>query len=162
MKHITPCLWFDRNAEEAANFYVSIFRNSRITSIARYSESGAKPSGLPVGSVMTVMFELNGQEFMGLNGGPRFRFSEAVSLMIMCEDQAEIDRMWKALTADGGEEGPCGWCKDKFGLSWQVVHTSIGEMMATKDPKKSERVMKAILGMKKIDVAVLKKAYEQA
>ena len=159
MKRITPCLWFDSNAEEAALFYTSIFQNSKIKNIAYYGESGSLASHQPKGSVMTVLFELQGQEFMGLNGGPLFRFSEAVSLMVYCESQEEVDRYWKALSEDG-EEGPCGWLRDKFGLSWQIVHTDLYEMMQDKDAAKGERVMKAILGMKKLDVRQLRQAYE--
>jgi predicted 3-demethylubiquinone-9 3-methyltransferase (glyoxalase superfamily) len=162
MKHITPCLWFDDNAEEAVKFYASIFKDVKVKHIARYSESGAAVSGRPKGSVMTVTFELQGQEFVGLNGGPMFKFSEAVSFMVYCESQEEVDRYWKALCGpgSGGEEGPCGWLKDKFGLSWQIVHTDLYEMLQNTDPKKSERVMKALLGMKKIDVAALRRAHE--
>jgi predicted 3-demethylubiquinone-9 3-methyltransferase (glyoxalase superfamily) len=159
MKHITPCLWFDSNAEEAAKFYTSIFKNSKIKNIACYGESGSLASHQPKGSVMTVLFELQGQEFMGLNGGPLFKFSEAVSFMVYCENQEEIDRYWKALS-EGGEEGPCGWLRDKFGLSWQIVHTDLYEMMQDKDAAKGERVMKAILGMRKLDVQQLRQAYE--
>ncbi len=161
MKSITPCLWFDDQGEEAARFYTSIFKNSKIKQVARYGESGAAVSGRPKGSVMTVLFELQGQEFMALNGGPMFKFTEAVSFMVMCENQDEVDRYWKALL-QGGEESQCGWLKDKFGLSWQVVPTAVHEMMQDKDPVRSERVMKAILGMKKIDIAALRRAYESA
>lgn len=167
MKHITPCLWFDSNAEEAVQFYTSIFKSerggSKIKDIAHYGESAAKMSGRPKGSVMTVMFELQGQEFMALNGGPMFKFTEAVSFMVNCENQEEVDRYWEALSGpgSGGEEGPCGWLKDKFGLSWQIVPTALNEMMQDKDPKKSERVMKALLQMKKLDIQALKHAYER-
>lgn len=160
MQKITPCLWFDGKAEEAVNFYVSIFRNSKIGSISRYGEEGANISGRPKGTVMTVTFQLEGQEFMALNGGPLFKFTEAVSFMVNCKTQEEIDEFWKKLSA-GGEEGPCGWLKDKYGLSWQIVPTILGEMLQDKDAKKSERVMKALLQMKKIDIKSLKKAYEQ-
>jgi predicted 3-demethylubiquinone-9 3-methyltransferase (glyoxalase superfamily) len=159
MPGITPCLWYDDQAEEAARFYTSIFQDSKIKHVARYSESGAAASGRPAGSVMTVLFELQGQEFMALNGGPMFKFSEAVSFMVMCENQEEVERYWKALS-EGGQEGPCGWLKDKFGLSWQIVPAILSEMMQDKDPQKPQRVMKAILGMQKLDVAALKRAYD--
>jgi predicted 3-demethylubiquinone-9 3-methyltransferase (glyoxalase superfamily) len=159
MQRITPCLWFDDQAEEAAKFYVSIFKNSKVTSITRYGKAGAQASGRPKGSVMTVTFEIEGQEFVALNGGPLFKFTEAISLMVKCETQKEIDDMWEKLSA-GGEEGPCGWLKDKYGLSWQIVTPGIDEMMNDKDANKSERVMEAVLTMGKIDVARLKQAYE--
>jgi len=157
---LTPCLWFDAQAEEAANFYVSIFKNSKIVNVVRYGEEGAKVSGRPKGTVMTVTFQLEGQEFMALNGGPMFKFTEAVSFMVHCKTQEEVDRLWGKLS-EGGEEGPCGWLKDKFGLSWQIVPTVLGEMLQDKDLKKSERVMKALLQMKKIDIKGLRQAYEQ-
>ncbi len=160
VQKITPCLWFDDQAEEAVNSYVSIFKNSKIGSVARYGEEGAKVSGRPKGTVMTVTFQLDGQEFMALNGGPIFKFTEAISFIVNCETQAEVDRLWEKLS-EGGEEGPCGWLKDKFGLSWQIVPTVLGEMLQDKDPKKSERVMKALLQMKKIDIKGLRQAYEQ-
>ena len=160
MPKITPCLWFDHQAEEAARHYTSLFKNSKILSISHYGEAGAKASGRPVGSVMTVLFELAGQRFMGLNGGPIFKFTEAISLMVNCETQAEIDEMWEKLSA-GGEKGPCGWLKDKYGLSWQIVPTVLEEMMKTKDPKKSEKVMAAVMQMTKLDIAELKRASEQ-
>jgi predicted 3-demethylubiquinone-9 3-methyltransferase (glyoxalase superfamily) len=161
MQRITPCLWFDHQAEEAVKFYASIFKDSKIKHIARYGEMGAAVSGQPAGSVMTVLFDLQGQEFMALNGGPMFKFTEAVSFMVMCESQDEVDRYWKALS-EGGEESQCGWLKDKFGLSWQVVPAQLNEMMQDKDPKRSERVMMAILGMKKLDIQVLRRAYESS
>ncbi len=160
MKRITPCLWFDTQAEEAASFYTSIFKDSKIKHIARYGDSAANDSGRPKGSVMTVLFELAGQEFMALNGGPMFKFTEAVSFMVMCENQDEVDRYWQALL-QGGEESQCGWLKDKFGLSWQVVPTAVNDMMRDKDPVRAERVMKAILGMRKIDLAELEAAYAE-
>jgi predicted 3-demethylubiquinone-9 3-methyltransferase (glyoxalase superfamily) len=160
MQRITPCLWFDDQAEEAAKFYVSIFKNSKVKSITRYGAAGAQASGRPKGSVMTVTFEIEGQEFVALNGGPLFKFTEAISLMVKCETQKEIDDMWEKLSA-GGEEGPCGWLKDKYGLSWQIVTPGIDEMLNDKDANKSERVMEAVLTMGKIDVARLKQAYEQ-
>lgn len=160
MQRITPCLWFDDNAEEAVKHYTSIFRNSRITDIARYGESASKAAGRPKGSVLTITFQLDGQEFVALNGGPHFKFNEAVSLTVNCKTQAELDRYWKKLSA-GGREQPCGWLKDKFGVSWQVVPTCVVEMMQDKDPERSERVMQAILQMKKIDIRQLKQAYQQ-
>src|SRR5262249_40555378 len=146
--------WFDTQAEEAAKFYVSIFRNSKIVSIARYGEAGPGPAR----SVMTVEFELDGQPFIALNGGPHFKFNEAISFSIDCKTQSEVDEFWEKLSA-GGEEGPCGWLKDKYGLSWQVNPTILGEMLSDSDPEKAKRVMSAMLKMKKIDIAVLEKAY---
>jgi predicted 3-demethylubiquinone-9 3-methyltransferase (glyoxalase superfamily) len=159
MQKITPCLWFDNQAEEAANFYVSIFKNSKIGSVARYGEEGAKVSGRPKGTVMTVTLQLDGQEFMALNGGPMFKFTEAVSFIVNCETQQEVDEFWEKLSK-GGEEGPCGWLKDKYGLSWQIVPSVLGEMMQDKYPEKSERVMKAMLQMKKLDIKSLEQAYK--
>ena len=159
MQKITPCFWFDNQAEEAAKFNASIFKNSRIGNMTRYGEAGAKVSGRPKGSVMTVTFELEGQEFVALNGGPHFTFSEAVSLMVKCETQKEIDEMWEKLS-QGGEKGQCGWLKDKYGLSWQIVSPVWDEMLRDKDVKKSERVMKAILQMSKPDIKTLKQAYD--
>lgn len=149
---IVTCLWFDKQAEEAANFYTSIFKNSKIGNISRYGKEGFEIHGKPAGTVMTISFQLNGHEFTALNGGPQFKFTEAISLQIMCETQEEIDHYWSKLT-QGGEEGPCGWLKDKFGLSWQVVPTILPKLMS--DPKKSERVMKAFLQMKKFDIKTL-------
>jgi predicted 3-demethylubiquinone-9 3-methyltransferase (glyoxalase superfamily) len=156
---ITPFLWFDTQAEDAVNFYVSIFRNSKIRSIARYDEEAAKASGRPKGSVMTVAFELNGQEFVALNGGPLFKFTEAISFVVNCETQEEVDHFWEKLSA-GGQEVQCGWLKDRFGVSWQVVPTVLVEMLQDEDPLKARRVMGAMLKMKKIDVEALKRAYE--
>lgn len=160
MQKITPCLWFDSQAEEAAKFYVSIFKNSQIRNITRYGDAGAMVSGRPKGSVMTVTFEIAEQEFMALNGGPHFKFSEAISLMVKCETQKEIDEMWEKLSR-GGETGQCGWLKDKYGLSWQIISPMWDEMLRDKDVEKSERVMKAILHMTKPDIKTLKQAYEQ-
>jgi len=160
MQKITPCLWFNDNAEEAVRFYVSVFKNSRIGTIARYGKAGAKASGRPEGTVMTVTFRLDGQEFMALNGGPIFKFTEAISLMVNCATQKEVDEMWEKLSK-GGKKGPCGWLKDKYGLSWQIVPTVMGKMMQNKDAGKLERVMKAVLQMKKPDIRTLKEAYEQ-
>jgi predicted 3-demethylubiquinone-9 3-methyltransferase (glyoxalase superfamily) len=158
-QRITPFLWFDDQAEEAVKFYVSIFKGSRIGSIARYDEEGAKAAGRPKGSVMTMAFELDGQEFVALNGGPLFKFTEAISFVVNCETQAEVDHFWEKLSA-GGQKVQCGWLKDRFGVSWQVVPTILSEMLQDKDPAKSQRVMAAMLKMTKIDVDVLKMAYE--
>jgi len=158
-KQITPCLWFDTQAEEAANFYVSVFKNSRIGKIRRYGKAGQNMHGKKEGSVMTVEFELGGQKFTALNGGPQFKFDEAVSFQISCDMQEEIDYFWSKLTA-GGQEGPCGWLKDKYGLSWQVVPSVLPKMMTDPDSKKSERAMNAFLTMKKFDIAELTRAYE--
>jgi predicted 3-demethylubiquinone-9 3-methyltransferase (glyoxalase superfamily) len=159
MQKITPCLWFDSQAEEAAKFYASIFKNSKIGNMTRYGETGAKVSGRPKGSVMTVTFEIEGREFVALNGGPHFKFSEAISFMVECETQKEIDEMWEKLS-QGGKEGQCGWLKDKYGLSWQIVSPVWDEMLRDKNVKKSERVMKAILQMTKPDIKTLKQAYD--
>jgi predicted 3-demethylubiquinone-9 3-methyltransferase (glyoxalase superfamily) len=159
MQKITPCLWFDDKAEEAARFYVSIFKNAKLGNIARYGEAGAQASGRPKGSVMTVTFEIDGQEFVALNGGPLFKFTEAVSFMVKCESQQEIDEMWSTLS-EGGEEGPCGWLKDKYGLSWQIVVPEWDEMLRDKDAQKSERVMAAILQMSKPNMEQIQHAYE--
>jgi len=156
MQKITPFLWFDGNAEEAVNFYVSIFKNSKVLSIARYGEAGPGPKG----TVMTAAFQLNGQEFVALNGGPQFKFTEAISFWVRCETQEEIDEMWEKLSA-GGAKSRCGWLKDKYGLSWQVVPPILGEMLQDKDAKKSQRVMTAMLQMDKIDISLLRKAYER-
>jgi predicted 3-demethylubiquinone-9 3-methyltransferase (glyoxalase superfamily) len=160
MQKITPNLWFDDNAEEAVSFYVSLFQDSRIGSIARYGEEGAGASGRPKGSVMTVTFQLEGQEFMALNGGPQFAFSPAISLIVNCETQQEVDDLWEKLS-DGGEKGVCGWLKDKYGVSWQIVPTILGKLMLDKSTEKTERVMKALIQMTKIDIEGLKRAYEQ-
>ncbi|HEX6718125.1 MAG TPA: VOC family protein [Pyrinomonadaceae bacterium] len=157
MQKITPFLWFDNSAEEAANFYVSVFKNSRILNMARYGDAGPGPKG----TVMTANFELNGQEFIALNGGPRFKFTEAISFVVNCETQEDVDYFWERLS-EGGEKSRCGWLKDKFGLSWQVVPTVLGRLMADKDPKKSKRVMEAMLQMDKIDIEPLQRAYEAA
>lgn len=157
MPKITPFLWFNDQAEESVKFYVSIFRNSRITSITRYDENAAKASGNPKGSVMTVSFVLDGQPFTALNGGPAFKFTEAVSFMVNCRTQAEVDRFWKRLS-EGGAEGQCGWLKDKFGLSWQIVPTVLLPLLADKDAAVAQRVMQAMLQMKKLDIGKLKRA----
>ena len=156
MPKITPFLWFNDQAEEAMNFYTAIFKNSKIGSVSRYGEGGP---GQP-GSVMTATFELDGQEFMVLNGGPLFTFTEAISFFVNCETQAEVDELWEKLT-EGGEESQCGWLKDKYGLSWQIVPSALGELLNDPDAEKAGRVMNAMLQMKKIDVAGLRAAYEQ-
>jgi predicted 3-demethylubiquinone-9 3-methyltransferase (glyoxalase superfamily) len=159
LQKITPNLWFDNEAEEAANFYVSIFKNSNIGGITRYGPSAAEMSGKPVGSVLTVTFQLEGQEFTALNGGPQFKFTEALSLCVNCDTQQEVDELWTKLT-EGGEPGPCGWLKDRYGVSWQVVPRIVSEMMLDRDTEKAERVMKAILQMQKLDIAGLQEAYQ--
>lgn len=155
MKPLVTCLWFDDQAEAAAAFYVGLFPNSRISEVTPYP--GDAP-GKQAGQVMSVTFELNGQSFLGLNGGPMYRFSEAISLQIVCADQAEIDRYWTALTSDGGEEGPCGWCKDRFGLSWQVTPQRLPELLRPDDPARAKAVMAAFMQMRKFDVAALEAA----
>jgi predicted 3-demethylubiquinone-9 3-methyltransferase (glyoxalase superfamily) len=158
-KPITPCLWFDSQAEEAANFYCSVFKNSKINTISRYPDTGQEIHKQPAGSVMVVAFELDGQPFTALNGGPIFKFDEAVSFQVLCDTQEEIDYYWDALATKGGQEGPCGWLKDKFGLSWQVVPSIIPRMMTDADSSKSARVMNAFMAMKKLDIATLERAY---
>ena len=158
-KLITPCLWFDSEAEEAANLYCAVFPNSKITAISRFPDAGQEIHKKPAGSVMVVSFELDGQPFTALNGGPDFKFTEAVSFQIICDTQAEVDHYWNALTKDGGQEGPCGWLKDRFGLSWQVVPSGIPRMMTDPDTSKSARVMNAFMKMKKLDVAAIERAY---
>jgi predicted 3-demethylubiquinone-9 3-methyltransferase (glyoxalase superfamily) len=160
LQKITPNMWFDNQAEEAVNFYVSIFKNSKIGDITRYGEAAAEVSGKPKGSVMTITFQIEGQEFTALNGGPQFKFTEAISLLVNCESQQEVDELWAKLS-EGGEEGPCGWLKDKYGVSWQVVPRILDEMIRDPDPVKAERVMKAMLQMQKIDIAGLQQAYDQ-
>jgi len=161
MPKITPFLWFHHQAEDAARFYTSIFKNSKIGRILRYSEGVAKATGQPAGSVLTIEFEIEGQKFVALNGGPQFKFNESVSFVVNCETQEEVDYFWEKLTADGGEESACGWLTDKFGLSWQVVPTVLIDMLHNEDSEKSERVTNAMLQMKKIDIKTLKEAYEQ-
>ena len=150
MTKITPFLWFDTEAEEAMNFYISVFKNSKAGNVSRG----------PDGKAFTVTFELDGQEFMGLNAGPQFKFNEAISMFVNCEDQAEVDELWAKLTADGGEESMCGWLKDKYGLSWQIIPKQLGELMGDPDPVKAQRVTQAMLQMRKIDVAGLQRAYD--
>jgi predicted 3-demethylubiquinone-9 3-methyltransferase (glyoxalase superfamily) len=157
MQKITPFLWFDNSVEEAANFYVSIFKNSRILNISRWGDGGPVPKG----AVMSVTFELNGQEFMGLNGGPTFTFSPAISFFVKCETQQEVDEYWEKLSA-GGKKERCGWLKDKFGVSWQIIPNALGKYLQEKDPAKSKRVMQAMMQMDKIDIQGLQRAYEQA
>jgi predicted 3-demethylubiquinone-9 3-methyltransferase (glyoxalase superfamily) len=157
MQKISPSLWFDNQAEEAMLFYTSIFKNSKIGHVERYGEAGPGP----VGSVMTATFELEGMEFLAINGGPMFKFTEAISFFVTCETQEEVDTFWEKLT-DGGEESQCGWLKDKFGLSWQIVPRQLGELLGDPDREKANRVMQAMLQMKKIDIAGLQRAYDQA
>lgn len=160
MNPITPCLWFDDQAEEAAKFYTSIFPNSKIGPIARFSEAGKEIHKKPAGSVMTVAFELNGQSFTGLNGGPMFRFNEAISFQVNCETQEELDHYWIKLSEGGDPNAQqCGWLKDKFGVSWQIVPNILEELVRDKDPAKSQRVMTALLQMTKLDIEALKKAH---
>ena len=160
VQRITPFLWFNNQAEEAAKFYTSIFKDSRIGKIARYGEAGEKASGRPAGSVMTVEFQLAGQDFVALNGGPHFKFTEAISLVVSCNTQAEVNWYWKKLSA-GGKEVQCGWLKDRYGLCWQVVPTVLGELLSDKDASKSQRVMQAMLKMVKLDIKQLKQAAKQ-
>lgn len=156
MQKITPFLWFDTQAEEAADFYVSIFKDSKILDKTYYGEAGPGP----IGSVLTVSFELEGQQFVALNGGPHFTFSEAISFQVDCHDQAEVDMLWRKLT-DGGEDSMCGWLKDKFGLSWQIIPRGLNEMLSSTDAEKAARATQAMLQMKKIDLAKIQQAYEQ-
>ena len=157
MTKITPFLWFNHNAEEAANFYVSVFKNSKVLGVTRYGDAGPGPAG----TVMVVAFQLDGQEFTAINGGPQFKFTEAISFVVNCKTQQEVDEYWEKLSA-GGEKSRCGWLKDKFGLSWQVVPTALEEMLQDKDAAKANRVMQAMLQMDKIDIARLRQAYEGA
>lgn len=158
---ITTCLWFDTQAEQAANFYASIFKDARVGKTTRYGKEGHEIHGKAAGSVMTVEFEIGEQTFVALNGGPHFKFNEAVSFQVHCKTQEEIDYFWEKLS-EGGEEGPCGWLKDKYGVSWQVVPAALSQMLADADPTKSQRVTKAFLQMKKFDIGKLKQAYEGA
>jgi len=156
MQKITPFLWFDNNAEEAINLYVSIFKNSKVGKVSRYGDAGPGPKG----SVMTATFELEGQEFMALNGGPHFKFTPAISLFVNCETQEEVDEIWNKFLSAGGKADQCGWLTDKYGLSWQIIPKALGVMLSDPDPEKSQRVMKAMMQMVKIDIAGLKRAYE--
>ena len=155
MKKITPFLWFDDKAEEAMNFYVSIFKNSKVGSVTRYGEAGPGPKG----SVMTASFNLDGQDFIALNGGPHFKFTEAISFSVDCKTQEEVDELWERLS-QGGQKSQCGWLKDKYGLSWQIVPSVLGELLGDRDPEKSKRVMQAMLKMTKLDIRTLRQAYE--
>ncbi len=159
MQRITPFLWFNNQAEEAAKYHVSIFKNSKILEVARYGEAGAKASGRPKGSVMTVKFQLEGQEFVALNGGPHFKITEAISFVVICKIQQEVDQYWAKLSK-GGEEIQCGWLKDKYGVSWQIVPSILGKLLGDKDRAKSERVGRAIMQMVKLDIKTLKQAYK--
>lgn len=156
MQKITTFLWFDNQAEEAANFYTSLFKNSRIVSISRWGEGGPMPKGL----AMLVTFELDGQEYMALNAGPQFKFTEAISLYVKCETQQEVDHFWEKLS-EGGQKSRCGWLKDKYGISWQIVPVVLGQLMSGKDPEKSKRVMQALMKMDKLDIQGLQQAYDQ-
>jgi predicted 3-demethylubiquinone-9 3-methyltransferase (glyoxalase superfamily) len=156
MQKITPFLWFDGNAEEAMNLYVSVFKNSKVVSVTRYGEAGPGPKG----TVMSATFELEGQQFYALNGGPQYKFTPAISLFVSCETQKEVDQLWDKLSA-GGHKDRCGWLQDKYGLSWQIIPSMLGKMLADKNPRKSQSVMKAMLQMDKIDIAKLKQAYEK-
>ena len=155
---ITPFLWFDANAEEAVHYYTAIFKHSKILQVTHYGDTGPGPKG----SVMTIAFELAGQSFVALNGGPQFKFNEAISLMVSCEDQKEIDELWSTLTANGGQESMCGWLKDRYGLSWQIVPKALPEMLQDKDPERAKRVMEAIMQMKRIEIDRLEGAYAGA
>ncbi|MFL6240821.1 MAG: VOC family protein [Actinomycetes bacterium] len=155
---ITPCLWFDNQAEDAANYYCSIFKNSQLLDVSRYGEGGPKPAG----TALLVVFEVDGQKFQALNGGPHYTFTEAVSFSVSCEDQAEVDYFWDRLTDDGGEPGPCGWLKDKYGLSWQIVPQQLPELLADPDPKRAQAAMQCMMGQSKIIVADVQKAADSA
>lgn len=157
MQKTTPCLWFDTQGEEAANFYTTVFENSRILDVTRYGAAGPGPEG----TIMTVTFELDGQKFVALNGGPHFTFNEAISFQVSCDTQDEVDYFWNKLS-EGGEEGPCGWLKDKYGLSWQIIPTVLTELVSDPDAEKSQVAMKAMLGMRKIDIEVLQRAANQS
>ena len=159
MQKITPFLWFDNQAEEAAKFYTSVFKNSKVGRILRYDEASAKGAGRPVGSVLTIEFEIEGQRFTALNGGPEFKFNESISFVVNCDTQKEVDYFWEKLMADGGQESQCGWLKDKFGVSWQITPAVLIDMLNDKDAKKAERVMKAMMQMQKIDIKTLKEAH---
>jgi predicted 3-demethylubiquinone-9 3-methyltransferase (glyoxalase superfamily) len=162
MQKITPCLWFDDKAEEAAKFYASIFKNSRIGDVTRYGKEGYEIHGREAGSVLTIDFEIEGQKFVALNGGPIFKFNEAISFQVHCETQKQVDHYWEKLSKGGDEQAQqCGWLKDKYGVSWQIVPNVLGKMLQDKDAKKSERVMKALLKMRKLDIMILRQAYEE-
>jgi predicted 3-demethylubiquinone-9 3-methyltransferase (glyoxalase superfamily) len=157
MQKITPFLWFDNQAEEAMNFYTSVFKNSKVVNVQRFENSGPDMKS----TVITGTFEIEGKEFMVLNGGPEFKFTEAISFFVKCKDQAEVDELWNKLTADGGQESQCGWLKDKFGVSWQIIPDALGEMLGNPDPLKAQKAMKSMLQMKKIDIAKMKEEMEQ-
>ena len=159
MQKVTPFLWFDKQAEEAVQFYTSVFKNSKIGRTLRYDEASAKAAGGEIGSVLTIEFEIEGQKFTALNGGPQFKFNESVSFVVNCETQDEVDYFWEKLIAGGGQESACGWLKDQFGLSWQITPTVLIDMLNDKDAKKAGRVMKAMMEMEKIDIKKLKEAY---
>jgi predicted 3-demethylubiquinone-9 3-methyltransferase (glyoxalase superfamily) len=162
VQKITPCLWFDHNAEEAVNHYLSIFKNSRIVGVTRYGKAGQEIHGRPAGSVMTIAFELDGQPYTALNGGPYFKFTEAISFQVNCQTQEEVDYYWEKLSQGGDEKAQqCGWVKDKFGLSWQIVPTALQEMLQDADGEKTNRVLEVLLTMKKLDIAALRRAYEK-
>jgi predicted 3-demethylubiquinone-9 3-methyltransferase (glyoxalase superfamily) len=160
VQKLVPCLWFDRQAEEAAKFYVSIFKNSKLGGVSYYPNEGQEIHGTKEGTVLVAEFEIEGQKFMGLNGGPQFKFTEAVSFTVNCDTQEEIDYHWSRLTADGGQEGPCGWLKDKFGLSWQIAPSMVGKWLTDPDKRKSARVIAAVMKMGKLDIAALQKAFD--
>lgn len=160
MQKINPCLWFSGNAEEAVNFYISNFKNSKIENISRYGSVGYEIHRMKAGTVMSIEFQLFGQMFVALNGGPEFKFNESISFILNCETQEEVDELWEKLS-EGGEKGPCGWLRDKYGLSWQIVPTALGKMLQDKDTKKTDRVMAAMLQMKKLDIKILEQAYNQ-
>jgi predicted 3-demethylubiquinone-9 3-methyltransferase (glyoxalase superfamily) len=161
MQKITPCLWFDSNAEEAVNFYTAIFKDSKIGKVSRYGKAGHEMHGKAAGTVMTIEFELNGQAFTALNGGPVFKFNEAISFQVHCDSQEEVDCYWEKLSAGGDEKAQqCGWLKDKYGISWQIVPNVLGELLQDKNVRKSENVMKALLQMRKLDINALKQAYQ--
>lgn len=160
MKKMSTCLWFDNQAEEAAKFYLSVFKNGSIKHIARYGKAGYEFHRQPEGTVMTVEFEVNGENFLAINGGPIFKFNEAISLVVHCESQKEIDEYWQKLTSDGGQESQCGWLKDKFGLSWQITPAVLDKMMKSPDQEKTERVVAAYMKMKKFDIAALERAFD--
>jgi len=161
MQKITPFLWFDDKAEDVVNLYTSVFKNSKVGRVFRCTAEAAEKTGHPIGSVLTIEFEIEGQKFVALNGGPLFKFNESISFVINCETQEEVDYFWAKLTENGGEESPCGWLKDKFGVSWQVTPTVLIDMLHDSDPEKVERVMQAMLQMKKIDIKALEDAYER-
>ena len=163
MQKITPCLWFDHNAEEAVSHYLSIFKNSKIVGVTRYGKAGQEIHGRPAGSVMTIAFELDGQPYTALNGGPYFKFTEAISFQVNCQTQEEVDYYWEKLSQGGDEKAQqCGWVKDKFGLSWQIVPTALQEMLQDPDGEKTNQVLEVLLTMKKLDIAALRRAYEKA